>query len=71
MDCINRREKLKKDEVGVFVPLISSCLFHHEPTVSLPKATELVSYSYSYSYCPWAGVFVFPLSLNLVHTVIK
>lgn len=71
MDSVNRREELKKDEVGVFVSLISSCLYHHGPTVSLPKATELVSYSYSYSYSPWAGVSVLPLSLNLAHTVVK
>lgn len=82
MDSINRREELKKNEVGVFVSLISSCLYHHGPTVYLstatptatatqPKATELVSYSYSYSYSPWAGVSVLPLSLSLAHTVVK
>lgn len=57
---------MKKDEVGVFVSLISSCRYHHAPSVSLLKATELVSYSYSYSYSPWAGVSVLPLSLTVV-----
>lgn len=41
----SKRKELKKDEVGVFISLISSCLYHHRLAVSLCQKPQSLTAS--------------------------